>query len=423
MATHHEIIGEEWKERSRELAEWTMQRMVNRKDVWGQYSVLSPDERRRLGQKYKAMTLPRKSMRGDDMVTLDKLTRHFASRYHHKPQIIGLHEKSKEDTSLWLGIDIDCHDYNSPSGEDHGRRNLATAIKWWKEMQSMGYDPLLIDSSGKGGYHLWLHFAEPAPTQDVFALAQHFVSTWEENNLDEEPETFPKQLKPGSLGAWFRLPGLHHYLKHYGRVWSGDDWLENPWLEGHAAIDAILQCVPGRPPPAAKTSQEKHVRTTSRRKKTSATTATTAKTKKTAQQRKQRFKRSKRPVVCVDVDGVLASREYSKGAAEIGEPIDGAVDFTRELHETADIIILTARISGGDAKSKSKKKSAEVGEQAKVQVKDWLDQHGFAYTSIWTESGKPIASVYVDDRAVACRPEEDGVKAFKLAHEGIDKLL
>ncbi len=410
MATHHEIIGEEWKERSRELAEWTMQRMVNRKDVWGQYSVLSADERRRLGQKYKAMTLPRKSMRGEDMVTLDKLTRHFASRYHHKPQIIGLHEKSKEDTSLWLGIDIDCHDYNSPSGEDHGRRNLATAIKWWKEMQTMGYDPLLIDSSGKGGYHLWLHFAEPAPTQNVFALAQHFVSTWEENNLDEEPETFPKQLKPGSLGAWFRLPGLHHYLKHYGRVWSGDDWLENPWLDGHAAIDAILQCVPGPPPPITESSQEKHVRTTNRR----------TKNKKTAQQRKQQFKRSKRPVVCVDVDGVLASREYSKGVTEIGEPIDGAVDFTRDLHETADIIILTARISGADAKTK--KKSAQARESVKTQLKDWLDKHGFAYTSIWTEPGKPIASAYVDDRAVACRPEEDGVKAFKLAHEGIDKL-
>ena len=224
MATHHEIIGEEWKERSRELAEWAMERMVNRKDVWGQYSVLSPDERRRLNQKYKAMTLPRKSMRGEDMVTLDKLTRHFASRYHHKPQIIGLHEKSKEDTSLWLGIDIDCHDYNSPSGEDHARRNLQTAIKWWKEMQSMGYDPLLIDSSGKGGYHLWIHFAEPAPTQDVFALAQHFVSTWEENNLDEEPETFPKQLKLGSLGAWLGCPVYIIILSitvEYGVVMTG----------------------------------------------------------------------------------------------------------------------------------------------------------------------------------------------------------
>ena len=418
MATHHEIIGKEWLERSRELAEWAMERMVNRKDVWGQYSVLTPSERRRLNQKYKAMTLPRKSMRGDDMVTLDKITRHFASRYHHKPQIIGLHAKSKEDTSLWLGIDIDCHDYKSAAGEDHARRNLAGAIKWWKEMQQMGYDPLLIDSSGKGGYHLWVHFAEPAPTEDVFALAQHFVSTWEETNLDEEPETFPKQLKPGSLGAWFRLPGLHHYLHHYGRVWSGDDWLENPWLDGHAAIDAILQCIPGPPPPKANVSTEKHVRRTSRR--FGGSNAHQGKVKKTAQQRKQKFPRTKRPVVCIDVDGVLASREYSQGASELGEPIDGAVEFTRELHETADIIIFTARLSG--VTKKTKKRTADF-ERAKNHLKDWLELYGFGYDSIWAEPGKPIASAYVDDRAVACQPEKDGLRAFKQAQEAVRKLV
>jgi hypothetical protein len=68
------------------------------------------------------------------------------------------------------------------------------------------------------------------------------------------------------------------------------------------------------------------------------------------------------------------------------------------------------------------KASAEALEQTKTQVKEWLDKHGFAYDRIWTEQGKPIASAYVDDRGVACRPEEDGVKAFKLAHESINKL-
>ena len=82
MATEHEIIGEEWAERASELADWAMERLVNRKDVWGQYSVLTPAERRREGKSYKAMTLPKKEMRGEDMVTIDKLTRHFRSRHH-----------------------------------------------------------------------------------------------------------------------------------------------------------------------------------------------------------------------------------------------------------------------------------------------------------------------------------------------------
>ena len=244
MATKHEIIGLEWKERAAELAEWAMEKMVNRKDVWGQYSVLTPAERIKQGRSYKAMTLPRKDMRGEDMVTLDKLRRHFASRHHHKPQIIGLHAKSKATTSLWLGIDIDCHDTDSVTSEDHARRNLNGAIKWWKDFQTMGYDPLLIDSSGSGGYHLWVLFNKPAPTADVYALAKGFAVQWESNNLDEEPEVFPKKVKQGSLGSWFRLPGLHHTNEHFGRIWSGDDWLEDPWLEGHAAIDAIVSCLP-----------------------------------------------------------------------------------------------------------------------------------------------------------------------------------
>ena len=410
MATKHEIIGEEWKQRAPELAEWTMQHMVNRKDVWGQYSVLTPNERIKEGRSYKAMTLPRKDMRGDDMVTIDKLTRHFASRHHHKPQIIGLHTKSKEDTSLWLGIDIDCHDTDSVAAEDHARRNLNGAIKWWKEFQKMGYDPLLIDSSGKGGYHIWVLFKEPAPTEDVYALAKSFALKWESNNLDEEPETFPKKVKEGSLGSWFRLPGLHHSNEHYGRVWSGDDWLDNPWLEGHAAIDAIINCVPG-PAPAKTTEQDKTPRKTRR---------TTQKDdepskKKTASARKSRFKSTNKSTICLDLDGVLADRTYTKGKTDFGDPIDGAVDFTHDLAEFSKILILTARFS-----SAKNNKEVEAMEQS---IREWLDKHKFSYDEIWTKSAKPPAQAYIDDHGVYCCPAKEGINAFNTALASTKYLL
>jgi hypothetical protein len=54
-----QVIGMEWKQRSKELAElaeWAMVRLVNRKDVWGQYT--GPSQRKR-GQ--KALTLPQKN--------------------------------------------------------------------------------------------------------------------------------------------------------------------------------------------------------------------------------------------------------------------------------------------------------------------------------------------------------------------------
>ncbi|MGA1302951.1 MAG: hypothetical protein ACO3ZD_02815 [Cyanobium sp.] len=42
MAASEAIIGEEWKARSQELADWAMAHLVNRRDVWGQYSLLPP---------------------------------------------------------------------------------------------------------------------------------------------------------------------------------------------------------------------------------------------------------------------------------------------------------------------------------------------------------------------------------------------
>jgi hypothetical protein len=90
MAASEAIIGEEWKGRASEQ-----------------------------GRSYKAMTLSIASMRGQDMVPLDKLARHFASRRQHRPQLIGLHAESKEGTSRWLAIDIDNHDLEAvgaPSG-------------------------------------------------------------------------------------------------------------------------------------------------------------------------------------------------------------------------------------------------------------------------------------------------------------------
>ncbi len=408
MATHHEIVGDEWAARAGELADWAMQHLVNRKDVWGQYSVLSPSEQRQSERTYKAMTLPRKEMRGADMVTIDKLTRHFASRHHRKPQIIGLHAKSEHSTSRWFGIDIDCHDTEGTTAEDHARRNLVTAIRWWKDLQEQGYDPLLFDSSGAGGFHLWVLFAEPAPTADIFAMAKKIAESWESGNLDEEPETFPKKPKEGSLGSWFRLPGLHHSREHYSTVYSGDDWLDDPWLSGDAAIDVMLQTIPGPPPPR---TTDADADATIREQ----LSEHSPRASKSAMNRKREFQRSGRAKVCVDLDGVLLNREYNEPLDVLGDPIDGAVEFTREINEIADIIIYTARLSGGGQQA--------VGRKMESRIRDWLDQHGFSYHEICTDKAKPVAHAYIDDRAVPCRPIDEGLAAFKKARQALEPLL
>ena len=403
MAASEEIIGQEWKERSRELADWAMEHLVNRRDVWGQYALLSPEQARESGRTYKAMTLPVPEMRGEDRVTLDKLARHFASRRLHRPQLIGLHAESQEGTSRWLGIDIDNHDLDAVGADVRARRNLAGALAWWRAFGERGYDPLLFDSSGRGGYHLWVLFAEPAPTATVFDLVKAVASTWEANQLEEEPEVFPKQPRPGSLNAWFRLPGMHHTQPHYSRLWSGEEWLSDPWLEGHAAIDAMLQVIPGPPPPAP------------------AGAPSPSAPERSAAVRKQRFSGAGRPTVCLDLDGVLVDRTYARGGETLGDPIDGAVEFTRALAEQADIVIHTARLANRPAGASD---GAAQAEQRRIEerIRAWLDQHGFAYKEIALAVGKPIASAYVDDRGVSCRPLDDGPRAFEEALAAVRRL-
>ena len=403
MAASEEIIGQEWKERSRELADWAMERLVNRRDVWGQYALLSPEQARESGRTYKAMTLPVPEMRGEDRVTLDKLARHFASRRLHRPQLIGLHAESQEGTSRWLGIDTDNHDLDAVGADARARCNLAGALSWWRAFGERGYDPLLFDSSGRGGYHLWVLFAEPAPTAAVFDLVKAVASTWEANQLEEEPEVFPKQPRPGSLNAWFRLPGMHHTQPHYSRLWSGEEWLSDPWLEGHAAIDAMLQVIPGPPPPAP------------------AGAPSPSAPERSAAVRKQRFSGAGRPTVCLDLDGVLVDRTYARGGETLGDPIDGAVEFTRALAEQADIVIHTARLANRPAGASD---GAAQAEQRRIEerIRAWLDQHGFAYKEIALAVGKPIASAYVDDRGVSCRPLDDGPRAFEEALAAVRRL-
>ena len=324
MASTHEIIGEEWRERATELADWAALRLINRKDVWGQYSVPTPSERRDTGRTYKAMTLPAKAQRGGDKVTLDKLSRHFASRRLRKPQLIGLHAKSKDTTSRWFGLDIDCHDTEATGAQDLARRNLNAVVNWHRKLQDMGYDPLLFDSNGAGGFHLWVLFAEPAPTSTVFDFAQWLISDWEKQQLEKLPETFPKAVKEDSLGSWFRLPGLHHTRDHYASVWAGDDGLDDPWLTGHAAIDAMLASVPGPAPvildnQTGSTASNKSQIIPAPKAPSSIIDAEPGNSPPPRSDRM--FASTSRAKVCVDLDGVLAARV--EGSA-IGPPIDGA---------------------------------------------------------------------------------------------------
>lgn len=116
-----------------------------------------------------------------------------------------------------------------------------------------------------------------------------------------------------------------------------------------------------------------------------------------------------RKTVCVDLDGVLAQYDKWLGIEHIGEPIEGAVAFTKRLGEFANVLIFTTRCrekqGDGTTLGYTKNDDPRPASELKKIVADWLDKHGFHYDDIWTGPGKPIGSAYIDDRSVVCTPQ------------------
>ena len=124
------------------------------------------------------------------------------------------------------------------------------------------------------------------------------------------------------------------------------------------------------------------------------------------------------PSVCIDLDGVLARWEPWRGVTKFGKPIRGAAEFTRRISGFVRVVIYSCR------------GNVELGqgrpaEELRDLMKRWLDKHGFAYHEIWIGQGKPIATAYIDDRAVVCRPEREAKPqdAFEKALVDLQELL
>ncbi len=224
------VAADNWADRSDELAEWTWTNLVNRTDVWGAYL---PLDRREAG-KSNNYTAPGRSRRIDGTLTYGTIVCHYQGLDHGR--IIGLHGVSRQNTSRWLVVDVDQHGDDDPSGI--AQRNLDAAVGWRDALRCLGFRPLLLDSNGKGGFHLLQIFSEPVATIAVFNFARWLVRDFSDRGLQQSPETFPKQDSVNEqrpYGSWWRLPGRHHTRDHWTKVWDG-----MRWLAGEDAIQALL---------------------------------------------------------------------------------------------------------------------------------------------------------------------------------------
>ncbi len=353
-----ERIASEWAERAPELAEWTLQHLVNRTDVWGRYVRRAGDEETHV------VTVPFRDERGKVFLDHESLRKHFQMR---KPAgQLGLHSTSSDLTSRWLAIDIDLHDIDETSTVS-AAGNLAAVRAWQQHLSQQGLDSVLMDSNGAGGYHLLTIFAEPMETVSVHKFGVSLVANYSRLNLDEAPEIFPDEPKWDHYGGWLRLPGRHHTRPHYTRVWNDEPYAETPWLDGHEAIDRLLatHLVPVE-------SLEKIGIVRARR------------------------------TICLDFDGVLHSYRSGWCGSEVipDPPIHGTREAVARLRQQYRVVVHSARCR------------TEAGLRA---VQHWLHKHEIAVDEVCEH--KPPAHIYVDDRAVRFRGDwellADEIRQFR----------
>lgn len=218
-------IQNDWFQHADPLADFFWNNCVNRTDVWGGYI---PQQHRNKGG--KVVTKPRVTDRGNCFLTKDIIKRHFAAtRPEH---VIGIHTTSPENTSRFGVIEVDVH---GPEGNPSA--NFKAILAWKKRLHDLGIESFITDSNGKGGFHLWIIFAEPVPTEKLYRFLQNLISDHKQYGLPDAPETFPKQAKIATkkYGNWMRAPGRHHTTDHYSKFWDDDHW-----LVGAEACIAIL---------------------------------------------------------------------------------------------------------------------------------------------------------------------------------------
>lgn len=137
---------------------------------------------------------------------------------------IGLYTTSVDQKCRWGCWDFDNHDGKT--------FNFDAAKALVTELESRGFLPILEDSNGNQGFHVWIVFDEPVNSWDLYDWMQTIPVT-------ASVERYPKQRKINRYGNLVRLPGKYHNGDHWSVFWEGEDqWSPNvDWeLSDHRLI-------------------------------------------------------------------------------------------------------------------------------------------------------------------------------------------
>lgn len=107
------------------------------------------------------------------------------------------------------------------------------------------------------------------------------------------------------------------------------------------------------------------------------------------------------PTAAVDLDATLARYDGWQGHEHFGEPLEGAREFLDQLSRTHRVLIFTTRTKADDPALGRDDASAQ---DLADLVRDWMQEHDLHFDDVYTGQGKPLAEVYIDDRAVPVPP-------------------
>ena len=232
-----------WEDWSVPLAEWVDEHLVNRRDCRGGYYEKGGNVFLTTAKDGDVLSLVTATGTAPDAgpLTLDVIARHFQAKAID--DVIGLHAIEPGETcfSRWVALDLDRHEEGVDPDANHRGALAAADIA-----RARGFDALVLDSDGRGGFHIYVVLSGPAPTPRVRALAVEMAKAAREagGNVDK---AFPVQnsVAPnGGFGSWIRLFGRHHKRDHHTRVWGRE---RGDWIEGDDAINAILGLPLGDP--------------------------------------------------------------------------------------------------------------------------------------------------------------------------------
>lgn len=110
--------------------------------------------------------------------------------------------------------------------------------------------------------------------------------------------------------------------------------------------------------------------------------------------------KKRRPTFAVDLDGTILAYDGWKGIDVLGDPLPGAKEFLQTLRAIGQVMIYTTRCCMVVNKPLTPDILVE-------KVRIHLDKHELPYDTIYSGQGKPPATIYIDDRAISCRPQDD----------------